>query len=95
MSAPKVKASDAASIILGFLLACCSEKATGNRKKRFSPESLLAVIVVSVAACAGESRVFSPCNELAPSTLAGVFLAALRWVKALQFFKRLTASKSS
>jgi len=33
MSAPKVKASDAASIVLGFLLACCSEKATGNRKK--------------------------------------------------------------
>jgi hypothetical protein len=30
MSAPKVKASDATSIVLGFLLACCSEKATGN-----------------------------------------------------------------
>src|SRR4029079_13309888 len=33
MSAPKVKASDAVSNVRGFLLACCSAKATGNRKK--------------------------------------------------------------
>jgi hypothetical protein len=40
MSAPKVKAFDAASIVLGFLLACCSEKATGNRKKANLPRKL-------------------------------------------------------
>jgi hypothetical protein len=32
MSAPKVSGFDAVSNVLGFLLACCSEKATGKRK---------------------------------------------------------------
>jgi hypothetical protein len=38
MSAPKVKSFDAVSTVLGFLLASCSEKATGNRKKAASPQ---------------------------------------------------------
>jgi hypothetical protein len=39
MSAPKVKASDAVSNVLGFLLACCSAKATGNRKSSAPQET--------------------------------------------------------
>ena len=38
MSAPKVKSFDAVTV-LGFPLACCSEKATGNRKMTVPTEN--------------------------------------------------------
>jgi len=74
MSAPKVKASDAASIILGFLLACCSEKATGNRKNACPTENWFEVSrTQSKGSARGAVSRFSPCNELAPPDPAGAF----------------------
>jgi hypothetical protein len=40
MSAPKVKYFDSVSTVLGFLLPCCSAKATGNRKTNATHKTL-------------------------------------------------------